>query len=405
MNYTINIVIAIVTYNRYDLLDELLESIKSQTHWPKEVIISDNGIGYIPKYKYDFQLTIIKNSYNYGTCRGLNQVIKLYPTDDILFLCDDNYFIDVNSFKLIIDRFEAHTVNGGHLIWCNNWAAFIATSKWVKAVGLFDENIWPCYYEDSDMVERIRKKASGGITHMCTGFKTVNMTGPTSNWEETEVIGNKRGTVEKLISPTYPFLLNRSLLYFNYKWKDPITQLHPIHNNTLGTYVDAKDVNLFEFEIGFLKKELKTYKIQDDANKISPFIDFILNLKKLDIKTITEHKVTNGYTARALLHLKPIEYTLYTDAILDTSNDIIRHLNYLFNYNITLRFRTVSDIEVHTTDLLVINGDKSLDAIILISAKYLLIFGTIKRDFPGFECIDSIYTSDTNLYLYKDVNV
>ncbi len=84
MNVTKNFIIGIITYNRYDYLDDLIKDIIRQNVWPKQIYISDNGIGYHLKEKIDIPITIIKNAYNYGTCRGTNEIIKLNQNEDIL---------------------------------------------------------------------------------------------------------------------------------------------------------------------------------------------------------------------------------------------------------------------------------------------------------------------------------
>jgi GT2 family glycosyltransferase len=94
-------IIGIVTYNRYDYLDELLSTLKNQSILPKEIIISDNGTGYTLKENINIPVTIIKNAYNYGTCRATNQIIKIAPGQTILFMCDDIYFTSNDSLKMI----------------------------------------------------------------------------------------------------------------------------------------------------------------------------------------------------------------------------------------------------------------------------------------------------------------
>ncbi len=100
MNVTKNFIIGIITYNRYDYLDDLIKDIIRQNVWPKQIYISDNGIGYHLKEKIDIPITIIKNAYNYGTCRAINEIIKLNQNEDILFMCDDNYFKSLESTQV-----------------------------------------------------------------------------------------------------------------------------------------------------------------------------------------------------------------------------------------------------------------------------------------------------------------
>ena len=68
---------------------------------PKEIIISDNGGSYTLKKKYNIPITIIKNGYNYGTMKGGNQIIKLANKSNILFMTDDQYFMNNMSLEKI----------------------------------------------------------------------------------------------------------------------------------------------------------------------------------------------------------------------------------------------------------------------------------------------------------------
>jgi hypothetical protein len=399
MNNMTDFIIGILTHSRYDYLDELLIDIHRQSVKPKEIIISDNGIGYNLKQKFDIPITIIKNGYNYGTCRGINQIIKLSNNNHILFMCDDLYFINENSLEDIITKFKYERENNSiHLIWCNNWAGFFASKEWIECVGLFDENIWPCYYEDSDFVERIRKK--GNISHNCIGYPSLNTTGPDKNWEETKVIGNKRGTCEPIISVYYTSLKHRNLLYHGFKWKENNNDGNDMHSNTYSYYIDQKDVNLFKFEISYLKNKVKDIEFNNEENIIYPFIEDILSYKEFNFNTIVEYKTQKAYMSRLLLHLKPVEFITYSDKF-DLSHDICHHINYLFNYNIKIKLRTTDEIKNYSTDLLVINNDCDLDILNKIQTKYLFVFSKKCPILNKFEMVKHYDSELINFYILK----
>ncbi len=398
MNVTKNFIIGIITYNRYDYLDDLIKDIIRQNVWPKQIYISDNGIGYHLKEKIDIPITIIKNAYNYGTCRGTNEIIKLNQNEDILFMCDDNYFIKNTSLESIFNKFTEEKNNNIHLIWCNHWASFIASKEWIKCVGLFDDNIWPCYHEDSDLTETIRKKANSTISHNCIGYKSISYI---NNCEETEVIGNRRGTGEVLIAPYYSDFKQRNLYYFLFKWKENNLSANDIHENTINYCINQKDVDLYKFEIEYSKNKIKDLNLYNKENYIYPFVDEILKLKELNITNIVEYKTQRAYVSRLLLHLNPKELISYDDKF-DLCHDICHHLNYLFNYNISIKLLNTSDIIKQKTDLLVINKDCDVDIINYIDSNYILIFRKDIIEIKNYNCIKTIENDNLNMYLYKN---
>lgn len=400
MNITENFIIGIITYNRYDYLNELILNISNQTVWPKHIYISDNGVGFCLKEKVNIPITIIKNSYNYGTCRSINEIIKLNDNEDILFMCDDNYFIDNTSLEKIYSKFieekEKHNI---HLIWCNHWASFITSKEWIKCVGLFDDNIWPCYYEDSDMTERIRKKSQTSISHNCIGYIPLNSK---SNWEETEVIGNKRGTGEILIAPKYNDFKERNLYYHYFKWKEKIVDTGDMHENTHKYYVEQKDVDLYKFETEYIKNNIKDLKINNHFNNISEFVDDILNLKSLNFKTVVEYKTQRTYMSRLLLFLKIKELVSYDDNF-NLSHDMCYHINYLFNFNTTIKLLNSSNIIKQDCDLLVINKDCDLSIINHIDANYILIFSNSNLQIEKYTNISTISKTSLSMLLFKKI--
>jgi glycosyltransferase involved in cell wall biosynthesis len=365
-------ILGIITYNRYDYLDDLLNTLQDQSILPKEIIISDNGIGYTLKKNINIPVTIIKNAYNYGTCRALNQIIKIASGQTIMFICDDIYFTSNDSLKSIYDKFNKNLKEDNiHLIWCNHWAAFIASPAWIEKTGYFDENIWPCYFEDSDMVERIRKKQNNNISHNCIGFKSVRMI---NNFEETEVLGNKRGTAEPLITTKFSDFKDRNLFYFLYKWKNTFNLNEDMHLNTKHFYVEQSDVDLFDFERQYLNNQISSVNIHNPQNNAVGFFDEIIDLKKYNIQNIIEYKTDRAYISRILLHLKPLQFTTIRDEP-QLQHDILHHLNYLFNYKINIIFKDskiLDDINYENYDLLVLNNQQVPSNIKDI--KYILYF-------------------------------
>jgi len=393
-------IIGVVTYNRYDYLDELIEDIYSQSILPKEIIISDNGEGYKLKNKISVPVTIIKNSYNYGTCRGANQIFKLSNGNDILNMCDDNYFVDQYSLEKIYNKFRE---NAYDLLLCNNWASFMCSKKWLKCTGELDENIWPCFFEDSDYTQRIRKNVKNEVSHNCGFYESLRCV---NNHEETEVVGNKRGTAETLIVRKHNDLVKRSFYYYLYKWNSvkffKIGEEGSLHDDTmpLSLFQDGNNVDVLKFEIDFLKNKIRGNTIQNIDNKIFYFVDEILKLKELNFENIIEIGTSRAYCSRLLLLLKPTFLNSY-DEEFNLCHDIIKHFNYLLDLRVSVNLKNLLDLGNENCDLLVINeGYFNKEYIEKINFKFLLFFG--KKELECLPFIELFVEGEEfNMYLYR----
>lgn len=404
MNATKDFIIGILTYIQYDHLDDLLEDINRQTIWPKEVIISDNGIGYVLKKKYKFLITIVKNSYNFGTCRGLNQIVKLCNNkENILFMCDDNFFVKNNSMELIYNIFEEQSKNNIHIIWLSHWASFFASKKWIEDFGLWDEHLWPCYYEDSDAVEKIRKNTNSKILCSGVGYPVItNNEGITLS----EYIGNRHATCSRITNVQYNDTVFRTCSYYMNKWKNIDTinndEIIAIHDNTKNYYMSNDDVDFYKCHVDFLKNIIKNYNIVNSHNQISNFVDEILNLKTYNFKKIIEYKTQRAYVSQLLLHLQPEEFISYDDQFL-FNHDFCYHLNYLMNYNITIKLLNINNvISEEQCDLLVINFNCNYEDVIRnIQSQYILIFNNSILCIDGYEKIKETEFHDKKMTFYK----
>ncbi len=405
MNITKDFIIGIIAYMQYDYLQDLLDDINRQTTWPKEVIISDNGKGFSPNKKYHFPITIVKNSYNYGTTRGTNQIVKLCNNNEnILFMCDDNFFREETSLEKIYNKFEyENEVNNIHILWLSHWASIMVSKKWMSEFGYFDEKLWPCYYDDSDCVERIRKKKS---TVLCNGIgwplETLPLTGSIS-----EFLGNRHATCSLITNVKYGDTVSRTCAYYMTKWKKNDTlnydEIHAIHDNTKDYYVDTNDVDFYKCHVDFLKNIIKNYNITNEVNKISSFVDEVLNLKELNFKKIIEYKTQRSYVSQLLLHLNPIEFISYDDDFL-FNHDFCYHLNYIMNYNITIKLLKISDMIQDECDLLVLNFDCNYsDVSNFFDSKYILSFTKDNLEIKNYEEVKKIEINNDKMILFKKI--
>jgi len=145
-------VLSIPVLNRYDLLDQNLETIDYPIG---EILIINNGKEvYEPKRK-DLNVRVLNLPSNLGMSGSWNLTIKLYPHEDYwMFSSADTYWIP-GSLK------QLHNIsNESNIIMTTEaWSAFSIGSNIVREVGLFDEYFYPIYFEDNDYYERVMRSS------------------------------------------------------------------------------------------------------------------------------------------------------------------------------------------------------------------------------------------------------
>ena len=147
--------------NRYDLLDEMLNSINYPID--KILIINNGKEEYFNKNK-NLNVIVLKLPSNIGLASSWNLAIKLYPNEkywtfasaDIKWQQDSLKKIEQNSnsnsFCLSRSIKSDGSLNEGLS------AAFSIGENIIKVVGLFDENYYPIYCEYIDYNFRIKNK-------------------------------------------------------------------------------------------------------------------------------------------------------------------------------------------------------------------------------------------------------
>jgi GT2 family glycosyltransferase len=139
-------VLIIPVLNRYDLLDNLLNSI----NYPVDnIFVVDNG----GSYKIDMpNVTVMNMPTNIGVAASWNLGIKCYPhTEYWTFTAIDA--------GLLPDTLEKTTVysNENVMVISNYGFSYFSIGRdIIQKVGLFDENYFPAYYEDTDFEKRVR---------------------------------------------------------------------------------------------------------------------------------------------------------------------------------------------------------------------------------------------------------
>lgn len=143
-------VLIIPVLNRYDLLNQSLDSIDYEV---EELLIINNGLE--ENYSYNSnknikRVRILNLPSNLGVAGSWNLGIKLYPHAPFWTISSADTIIPDGWIKKIIEMSgREYFVQG----WGYNF--FTIGEDIVRNVGLFDEYIYPAYYEDNDYSDRI----------------------------------------------------------------------------------------------------------------------------------------------------------------------------------------------------------------------------------------------------------
>lgn len=137
-------VLIIPVLNRFDLLENVLSSID----YPIDnILVIDNS----NSYKNE-NVHVLNMPSNLGVAGSWNLGIKCFPHAPYWLIgSNDNKWIPGN-----LQKFEQISSPDKIVLSAQLWNTFSIGSNIVKTIGLFDENYYPAYHEDTDYIERIR---------------------------------------------------------------------------------------------------------------------------------------------------------------------------------------------------------------------------------------------------------
>jgi GT2 family glycosyltransferase len=137
--------------NRPDLLDRLLASIHYEVG---DLLVIDNGnvVKSLPHIPGVHRSHLIKSPTNLGVPASWNLGIKMLPFATYWMVVNsDAYFPRTSMNRLAAAyRYDALVLSGA----APEWACFMVGQQVVSKVGLFDEGIYPAYFEDNDYERR-----------------------------------------------------------------------------------------------------------------------------------------------------------------------------------------------------------------------------------------------------------
>jgi GT2 family glycosyltransferase len=142
--------------NRYDLLQRMLNSVDVEVH---HLLIIDNGAGVNTEslklsLNSNFQKTTqLSMPANLGVAGSWNLGIKSFPYADRWFIVSNDVVFRPGALeKLATARRDEITLSGA----APHWQAFALGDEAVDTLGLFDESLFPAYFEDNDYMRRAK---------------------------------------------------------------------------------------------------------------------------------------------------------------------------------------------------------------------------------------------------------
>lgn len=156
-------VLIIPVLNRYDLLDKSLESIDYPIG---DILIINNGLEeYTPKRK-DLTIRVLDMPSNQGISGSWNLGIKSYPHAPWWLISS----ADTSFLPGSLEQFAKFSSSGRCVKSNASYSAFSLGEAIVEKVGLFDEYIYPAYYEDNDYDDRMVLAGFGDYI-LCPGIQ------------------------------------------------------------------------------------------------------------------------------------------------------------------------------------------------------------------------------------------
>jgi GT2 family glycosyltransferase len=139
--------------NRYDLLQRMLNSVDVPVD---HLLIIDNGASHQTALTLDLgdnfkNVTQLPMPANLGVSGSWNLGIKSFPYAQRWFIVSNDVVFEPGALeKLSQARRDEITLTGA----APHWQAFALGDEAVSDIGLFDESLFPAYFEDNDYSRR-----------------------------------------------------------------------------------------------------------------------------------------------------------------------------------------------------------------------------------------------------------
>lgn len=159
------VTLCIPTIRRFDLLHDCIYSAITGSRPPDKISIIDNSGGLFTsdghRHKLDNMcnqvIDVITPSNNLGVARSWNTFLSLY--DDIVIISNDDICFKNNLIEEIEKAWyekPEYALFYPSAAYTSMFALFTLRKEAFTAVGLFDEEFYPAYFEDNDYYYRMR---------------------------------------------------------------------------------------------------------------------------------------------------------------------------------------------------------------------------------------------------------
>jgi GT2 family glycosyltransferase len=135
--------------NRYDLLQRMLHSVDVQVD---HLLVIDNGTGADLTFSDKFdKVTVLAMPANLGVAGSWNLGIKSFPYAQRWFIISNDVQFNPGALEQLAQaRRDEITLTARF----PHWQAFALGDEAVSDIGLFDESLFPAYFEDNDYTRR-----------------------------------------------------------------------------------------------------------------------------------------------------------------------------------------------------------------------------------------------------------
>ena len=202
--------IGILAYNRADLLSRCLNAIDHEAD--KIVLINNGHDRRVRSTISDFQrrnpnADVYHNKVGMGVAGSWNFIVSNYKTPFWFFLCSD-IFLEKGTLRLLLEFTHKHQNEFAVIGGIHGMSYYFLTKLSLDKIGLFDENFYPAYFEDTDFA--YRAKLAGAKMHWIGEAKAVH--GEAPHWGSSTIMS------DPILLQKNGITYNSNLEYYVRKW-------------------------------------------------------------------------------------------------------------------------------------------------------------------------------------------
>jgi GT2 family glycosyltransferase len=161
------VIVAVPTLIRYDLLRDFMASCEAGSRAPDCYYIVDNGRS-LPQASAPSNAIVHTPPRNLGVAASWNHILRLQPPDTHVIIASDDVLMPERAIEELISKVRPGEAMHIRVFDEHAYTIFLQTPEVVEAVGWYDEQFYPAYWEDVDYDRRIRL---AGVRTVDLGYK------------------------------------------------------------------------------------------------------------------------------------------------------------------------------------------------------------------------------------------